>query len=65
MSVGDLSLTNENRLDEDFKEFNLNIERVTEKELNRLYEEINTLKEKANMISEALLNYSSNEEKRS
>jgi hypothetical protein len=58
-------LTNENRLDGDFKEFNLDIERLTEKELNRLHEEINTLKEKANMISEELLNYSSNEEKRS
>jgi hypothetical protein len=59
------SLTNENRLDGDFKEFNLDIERVTEKELNRIREEINVLKEKANMISEGLLNYSSNEEKRS
>jgi len=58
-------LTNENRLDGDFKEFNLDIERVTEKELNRIREEINVLKEKANMISEGLLNYSSNEEKRS
>jgi hypothetical protein len=63
--VETFSLTNENRLDGDFKEFNLNIERATQKELNRLHEEINTLKEKANMISEELLNYSSNEEKRS
>ncbi len=45
-------MTNENRLDEDFKEFNLNIERVTEKELNRVREEINALKEKANKMSE-------------
>jgi hypothetical protein len=58
-------LTNENRLDGDFKEFNLKIEQATQEELNRLHEEINTLKEKANMISEELLNYSSNEEKRS
>jgi len=58
-------LTNENRLDGDFKEFNLDIERLTEKELNRVREEINALKEKANRISDMLLNYSSNEEKRS
>jgi cell division protein FtsB len=52
-------------LDEDFIKFNLNIERAAEKELDRLREEINTLKEKANKMNETLLSHSSNEEKRS
>jgi Ser-tRNA(Ala) deacylase AlaX len=58
-------LTNKDKLDEDFNKFNLDIEQATEKELNRLYEEINALKEKADKISVELLSPSSNEEKRS
>jgi hypothetical protein len=57
-------LTNKDKLDEDYNKFNLYIERATEKELNRLHDEINALNEKAIKISEELLNHSSNEEKR-
>ena len=58
-------MTNKDKLDEDFKRFNLGIEQVTEKEMSRLHEEINLLKEKACKISEELLSPASNEEKRS
>jgi uncharacterized protein Yka (UPF0111/DUF47 family) len=59
------SLTNKDKLDEDFNNFNLDIERATEKELNRIRQEINALKDKADKMSEALLSPLSNEEKRS
>ena len=58
-------MTNKDKLDEDFNKFNLDIEQATEKEMNRLREEINALKEKAYKMSEELLSASSNEEKRS
>jgi cell division protein FtsB len=58
-------LTYQDKLDEDSIKFNLNIKRAAEKELDRLREEINALKEKANKMNEALLSHSSNEEKRS
>ncbi len=58
-------MTNNDKLDEDFKKFNLDIEQAAEKELNRIREEINALKEKANKMSEELLRPFSNEEKRS
>ena len=58
-------MTNKDKLDEDYNKFNLYIEKATEKELNRLHEEINALSEKAKKISEELLSHSSNEEKRS
>ena len=58
-------MTNKDKLDEDFNKFNLDIEQATEKEMNRLREEINALKEKACKMSEELLSHSSNEEKRS
>ena len=58
-------MTNKDKLDEDFNKFNLDIEQVTEKEMNKIREEINALKEKANKMSEELLSPSSNEEKRS
>ncbi len=58
-------MTYKDKLDEDFIKFNLNIERAAEKELGRLREEINKLKEKASKMNEAMLNHSSNEEKRS
>ena len=57
------SLTNSDKLDEDFKKFNMDIEQVTEKELNRIRDEINALKEKANKTSEELLRPFSNEKK--
>jgi hypothetical protein len=57
------SLTNSDKLDEDFKKFNMDIEEVTEKELNRIRDEINALKEKANNTSEELLRPFSNEKK--
>jgi len=59
------SLTNKDKLDEDFNNFNLDIEQATERELTRIREEINALKDKANKMSELLLGSLSNEEKRS
>ncbi len=56
-------MTNSDKLDEDFKKFNMDIEQVTEKELNRIRDEINALKEKANKTSEELLRPFSNEKK--
>ena len=58
-------MTNKDKLDEDFNKFNLDIEQATEREMNRLHEEINALKEKAYKINEELLSPSSNEKKRS
>jgi hypothetical protein len=58
-------LTNKDKLDEDFNNFNLDIEQATERELTRIREEINALKDKANKMSELLLGSLSNEEKRS
>jgi hypothetical protein len=58
-------LENQEKLDEDFRKFNINIEQITEKELNRIREAIDALKEKANKTSEDLLSPFSNEEKRS
>jgi len=58
-------LTNKDKLDEDFIKFNQNIEQETEKELNKLHEDINTLKEKVDKMSKELLSHSSNGEKRS
>ena len=58
-------MTNKDKLDEDFNKFNLDIEMATEQEMNRLHEEINALKEKADKMSEELLGPPSNEEKRS
>jgi uncharacterized protein YdcH (DUF465 family) len=48
-------LTNKEKLNEDFNKFNLDIEQATAKEMNRLREEINTLKKKAYKISKELL----------
>jgi hypothetical protein len=53
------------RLDEDFKNFNLDIERITEEEITEIRQEINALKDKANKMGEAALNPFPNEEKRS
>ena len=52
-------MTNKDKLDADFSKFNLNIKQATEKEMNRLREEIDTLKEKAYKMSEKLLSPSS------
>jgi uncharacterized protein YdcH (DUF465 family) len=57
-------LTSKNKLDQDFNDFNQDIERASEKELTRLREEINDLKDKANKISEVILSLLSNREKR-
>ena len=56
-------MTNSDKLDEDFKKFTMDIEQVAEKELNRIRDEINALKEKANKTSEELLRPFSNEKK--
>jgi hypothetical protein len=58
-------LTNKDKLDKDFNNFNIDIERAKERELNRIREEINGLKDRANKMSEVLLKPLSNEEKRS
>jgi hypothetical protein len=58
-------LTDKAKLDQDFDDFNTEIERATEKELTRIRAEIDTLKDKASKISEALSSPPSNEEKRS
>ncbi len=58
-------MTNKDKLDEDFNKFNLAIEQAKDREMNRLREEINVLKEKAYKMSEELSSASSNEEKRS
>ena len=58
-------MTSKDKLDEDFNKFNLDIEQSTKRELDRLWEEINALKEKAHKLGEELLSASSNEEKRS
>jgi uncharacterized protein YdcH (DUF465 family) len=57
-------LTSKDKLDQDFNDFNQDIERASEKELTRLREEINDLKDKANKISEVILSPLSNREKR-
>jgi hypothetical protein len=48
-------LTTKEKLDQDFNNFNLDIERASEKEFTRIREEINKLIDKANKISEVLL----------
>ena len=58
-------MTNKDKLDEDFKKFKRDIELATEKELNRIREEIDALKEKASKPSKELLSPFSNEEKES
>ena len=57
-------MINKEKLEEDFDKFNLNVEMATEKEMNRLHQEINALKEKADKMSEEMLSLSSHEEKR-
>jgi hypothetical protein len=57
-------LANNDKLSEDFQSFNEDIERATEKELSRLREEINALKDKAKKISEELEPSPSNEDKK-
>jgi hypothetical protein len=44
---------NKDKLDEDFNKFNQNIEQETEKELNKLHEDINMLKEKVDKMSKS------------
>jgi hypothetical protein len=48
-------LTNKEKLDQDFDNFNLDIKRETEKEMTRIREEINLLKDKANKASDMVL----------
>jgi hypothetical protein len=48
-------LTNKEKLDQDFDNFNLDIERETEKEMTRIREEINSLKDKANKARDRIL----------
>jgi uncharacterized protein YdcH (DUF465 family) len=57
-------LSNKDKLDEDFSNFNVDIERATEKELSKLREEILALKDKAKKISEELEPSLSNEDKK-
>ena len=48
------NLTKKDKLDEDFKNFNIDIERATKGEITKIREEINALKEKAAKVSEEL-----------
>jgi hypothetical protein len=57
-------LTIKDKLDQDFDNFNQEIERVSEKELTRIREEINALKDKAHRMSKVLLDPIHDEEKR-
>jgi hypothetical protein len=57
-------LTIKGNLDQDFDNFNQDIERILEKELTRIREEINALKDKANSMSKVLLGPIPDEEKR-
>lgn len=45
---------NKDKIDQDFQNFNLDIERATEREIMNIREEIRALKEKAAKISEEL-----------
>jgi hypothetical protein len=56
-------LTNNDKLDQDFNNFNQDIEQVSEKELNKIREEFNALKDKANTMSKVLLDPIHDEEK--
>jgi len=47
-------LTKNDNLDEDFKNFNLDIERATKREIAKVRDEIKALKEKAAKVSEEL-----------
>jgi hypothetical protein len=53
------------RLEEDFKRFNRDIEQAAEKELDMIHTQIDALKEQASKAGEALLSPFSNEEKTS
>jgi hypothetical protein len=56
-------LTNNDKLDQDFNNFNQDIKQVSEKELTRIREEFNALKDKANTMSKVLLDPIHDEEK--
>jgi hypothetical protein len=56
-------LANNDKLDQDFNNFNQDIKQVSEKELNRIREEFNALKDKANTMSKVLLDPIHDEEK--
>lgn len=49
------NLTGNDKLEQDFNNFNQDIKLVSEKELNRIREEFNALKDKANTMSKVLL----------
>ena len=52
------------KIDQDFQDFNLDLEQATQREIMNVRDEINALKEKAAEISEELGTALSNEEKR-
>ena len=49
-------MANKEKIEEDFKKFNLNIEREAENELKKIQEESNALKEDAKKIGAAVEN---------
>jgi len=56
-------MAKKDKLDEDFKNFNLDIERVAEQEKEKIREETKTLKEEAKKMGEAVeLSINSREE---
>jgi hypothetical protein len=48
-------LTNQEKLDQDFNNSNIEIERASEKELTRIREEITSLKDRTNKMSDLIL----------
>ncbi|MGA3061158.1 MAG: hypothetical protein ABSD92_12445 [Candidatus Bathyarchaeia archaeon] len=47
-------MSTKDKLEKDFKKFNLNIERIAEREINKIQEETIALKEEASKIGEAV-----------
>ena len=57
-------MSTKDKLEKDFKKFNLNIERIAEREINKIQEETIALKEEASKIGEAVeLSLKANEAK--
>jgi len=57
-------MSTKEKLEEDYKKFNLNIERIAEREIKKIQEETIALKEEASKIGEAVeLSLKTNEQK--
>lgn len=47
-------MSKKDKLEEDYQNFNLNIERIAAEEIKKIREKANTIKEEANKIGEAV-----------